>query len=1094
MRKLYQKLSLTIAFMAICVSLLQAQGRSVSGVVKDEAGVSMPGVSVLVKGTSTGTATDVDGKFTISVPGDDAVLVFTFVGYRSTEVVVGARSVVDVSLTPDVQTLSELIVTGYSVENRREVTGAVSAVKASDLTVVPSGNVEQQLQGRVAGVTVVTNGQPGTTSQIRVRGFGAFGGNQPLYVVDGLPVDNTEFLNPDDIETTTVLKDAAAASIYGARAANGVIVYTTKKGAKGGKPMRVTVDLLGGFTDPGEGISMMNPTDFADWTWNAFENTAFQLGTAPTFNHPQFGTGSSPNIPDYILVGNNYGVSGPLDLAAEQANYNVTDFSRPIYQVTEANLNGTDWYDEITRTAPLFRGTIGVAGSGEKSRYYIGFGAQEQDGILLHQKFRRYSFRVNTEFDLLKNLRLGENVQFTYRQVRLLQGGSGGAGVSDDENDVLQAFRMPSIIPVYDVFGGYAGTRAAGFNNPRNPVANLDRQKDNRGFAGTGTGNLYLEYEPITDLVLRSSIGGNYGSSYFNGYFARQYENSENNSAVTYNEGASYFFAWTFTNTLNYKKTFADVHGLDVLLGQEALNTGQGRNMQGNGLNPFSEDRDFVTLSTTTPGATRTVGSNYFKGVNFSSLFARVNYVYNDKYLASFVVRRDGSSRFGSENRYGTFPAFSLGWRMSSESFMSSVSWVNDLKIRGGWGEMGNSNNVNPNNQYSLYATTVGASSYPIDNSGAAEGFFRSRIGNPAAKWETAVTKNIGFDGTFFNNKLDVIFDVWQKDTKDLLFEVPITVLNGFNAAAPSVNVGKMENKGVDIQVVTRGKIKEADYELTVNGGFLKNEIVELNEGATYLAISDADPSYRGIRPIRNQLGKSISSFFGYKVVGLFQTQAEIDAAPVQAGVIRTQDATASTPAQGVGRFRYADINGDGQINADDRTYLGSPVPKFTGGITFKIKNFKGFELEVYAFTSLGNKIWNQSKWFTDFYPSFAGAAISNRVKNSWTPENTNTSIPIFENVSNFSTNTQANSYYVEDGSYFRLQNITIGYNLPVAVLNRLNFDKFRLFVGLNNIFTITDYSGLDPSVGGDVDYRYGIDVGNYPITRSFTFGVNVGF
>jgi TonB-linked SusC/RagA family outer membrane protein len=1092
MRKLYQRIWLTSAIALILTSSALAQERNVSGTVSDESGSAMPGVSVVIKGTTQGTATDADGRYNLRIPGDDAVLVFSFVGYAPTEVLIGSRSVVDVTMNPDIQTLTELVVTGYSVDNRRDVTGAVSTVKATDLTVVPSGNIEQQLQGRVAGVTVVTNGQPGTTSQVRVRGFGTFGDNRPLYVVDGLPVESTDFLNPDDIESTTVLKDAATASIYGARAAGGVIVYTTKKGTKGGKPMQVTFDTMFGFTHPGQGQDMMNPQDFATWTWNAVINTANANGDVPSFNHPQFGTGSTPVLPEYLLVGDLSGAQvTSVDLAAEREKYNVTNFDLPIYQVVRANHAGTDWYDEITRVAPIFRNTLGIRGSGERSRYYFGLSMQEQDGILLHQHFRRYAARINSEFDILKNLRFGENLQFTYRQTTLLLGGGGGAGVSDDENDILAAFRMPSIIPVYDVFGGYAGTRAKGFNNPRNPVANHDRQKDNRGFEGSAFGNVYLEYDPIPNLTLRTSIGGRYAATYFWNYFARQYENSENNSAVTYGEGAGFVFGWTFTNTASYKREFGE-HSFDLLVGQEALDTGTGRNMNGNGLNPFSEDRDFVTLTTTTPGNTRVVNSNYFKGVRFSSYFGRLNYIYADKYLASFVIRRDGSSRFGAANRYGVFPAVSLGWRISSEPFMSGVTWIDDLKIRGGYGEMGNSQNVHPFNQYSLYATNVDNSSYPIDNASGVEGFYRSRIGNPEAKWETAVTSNIGFDGTFFDGKVDVVFDVWRKDTEDLLFAVPITVGNGWMAAAPTVNVGKMRNEGVDIQVVTRGNFTpEATFELTVNGGFLHNEIVELNPGANYLTTEN--PSYRGITPIRNQLGYSISAFYGYKVLGLFQSQAEIDAAPDQPGVIKTQNATDESVAQGVGRFRYEDINGDNVINDDDRTYLGSPVPKFTGGITFKV-NYKGFDLETYMFASIGNKIWNQSKWFTDFYPSFAGAAISERVKDSWTPSNTGAKIPIFENVSNFSTNAQANSFYVEDGSYFRMQNITIGYNVPEATLSKLRLEKLRVYAGMNNIFTITGYEGLDPSVGGDVDTRFGIDVGNYPITRSFTFGVNLGF
>jgi TonB-linked SusC/RagA family outer membrane protein len=1057
--------------------VLHAQTR-LTGAVTDETGAPMPGVSIVVKGTTIGTTTDIEGKYALNVDGS-ATLIFSFIGYKTLEQAVDNRTSLDLTMEPDVSALEEIIVTGYSTENRREVTGSLSTVKTKDLTVVPSGNIEQQLQGRVPGVTVVTNGQPGTTSQIRVRGFGAFGGNEPLYIVDGLPVTSTDFLNPDDIESTTVLKDAPTASIYGARAANGVIVYTTKKGSRASGKLNITYDGMFGFTTPGKGQPMLNPTEHAEWTWNAFRNTATQLGTQATFNHPQFGKGTAPVIPDYILVGDKFGITGSLDLAAERAKYNVTDFDKPIYQVVAANKSGTDWYDEITRVAPIIRNSIGISGGGDQNRFFFGFGMQEQDGILLHQKFRRYSARINSEFDILKKLRIGENMQFTYRQVRLLQGGGGGLGVSDDENDVLQAFRMPTIIPVYDVFGGYAGTRASGFNNPRNPVANLDRQKDNRGFGVNGIGNLYLEYNPIENLTIRSSIGGNFGTGYSWSYFGRQYENSENNSAVSYSEGAFQFLGWTFTNTLNYKKSFG-VHNLDVLLGQEALNTGDGRTMSGTGLNPFTEDRDFVTLNTTTAGATRTVGSDYFKGVHFSSYFGKIGYVYNDRYLASFVLRRDGSSRFGSNNRYGVFPAFSLGWRITEEGFMSSLTFVDDLKIRGGYGIMGNSNNVNPNNQYSLYATGVGQSSYPIDNSGAAEGFYRSRIGNPDAKWEKAITANIGFDGTFLGGKVDVIFDLWQKNTEDLLFEVPITVTNGPFAAAPSVNVGKMLNRGVDLQIITRGNInREITYELTVNGGFLKNEIVELAEGITYLSGGNNEPSYRGIAPIRNQIGRSISSFFGFKTLGLFQDQEEVNSAPAQAG---------AAP----GRFRFADINGDNVINQDDRVWLGSPVPKFTGGLNFKI-NYKLFTLESYMFASIGNKIWNQSKWFTDFYPSFAGAAISERVKDSWTPENTGASIPIFENVSNFSTNTQANSFYVEDGSFLRMQNISVSYTLPANLLSKFKLEKVRVIAGVNNVFTITGYEGLDPSVGGDADTRFGVDIGNYPITRSWTFGVNLG-
>ncbi|CCH54939.1 TonB-dependent receptor plug [Fibrisoma limi BUZ 3] len=1054
-----------------------AQDRRVTGKVTGPDG-PVPGANVVLKGTSTGTSTDATGSYSINVRGNDPVLVISAIGSKTQEVAVGNRSTVDVTLADDATALEEVVVTGYTTDTKRETTGAVSTVKARALAVTPSGNVEQQLQGRVAGVTVITNGQPGTASQIRVRGFGAFGGNEPLYVVDGVPVGSTDFLAPDDIETTTVLKDAASASIYGARAANGVIVYTTKKGSRTARKLSVSYDGQYGVTDPGRGQEMLKPLEFAQWTWQAFRNTGLKPGD-DGWGHPQFGKGAEPVIPDYINVGGTPGVVGTVDLAAERAKYNVNPAAGPVYQVVRANKEGTDWYDAITRVAPVQRHGLSFSGGTDYSRYYIGFSAQDQKGILLNNSFKRYTFRANTEFDLSKRVRIGENLQFTYRSVLGQGGGAGGQGVAADENSILGSFRMPTIIPVYDEFGGYAGTAAKGFNNPRNPVAERDNLINNRDFNGNGFGNIYIEYDPIANLTLRSSLGGQYNNFYGFGYSRLQYENSENNSSFGYNEYGGYAFSWVLTNTANYKRRFG-IHNIDVLVGQEALNTGSGRNINGNGLNPFSTDPNYITLNTVSATG-RVVGSNQFKGVNFYSLFGRLNYSYNDKYIFTGLIRRDGSSRFGANNRYGVFPAASAAWRVSSEEFMKNVPWVTDLKIRGGYGIMGNSNNVDPNNQYTLYASNLGNSAYDISgtNSSTAEGYYRSRIGNPNAKWETSVTTNLGIDGSFFNNRLEVIFDIWRKDTKDLLFNVPIPDVIGTYASAPSVNIAKMRNQGIDLQVITRGKIgPEVGYEANITGGMLSNEIVSLAPGLTY--ITYINPGFRGINPIRNQLGYSISSFYGYKVVGLFQNQEEVRSAPTQEG---------AAP----GRFRFADINNDGKITPDDRTYLGSPVPKFTGGLNLKF-TYKGFDIETYAYTSVGNKIFNVSKWFTDFFPSFEGAAISARVRDSWTPQNPDAKLPIFERASNFSTNSQSNSYYVEDGTFFRLQNLSIGYNLPVGFLSRIGLQRARVFASTNNLFTITKYQGLDPGVGGNADTNFGIDVGNYPLTRSFLGGLSIGF
>ncbi|MEZ0611870.1 SusC/RagA family TonB-linked outer membrane protein [Fibrella sp. WM1] len=1065
-------------------TLALAQGTTRTGRVTGQSdGAGIPGVNVTIKGTTRGAVTNANGDFTI-VADNAATLVFSFIGYKSQEVAVGTQTTFTVTLADDATSLNEVVVTGYTSDSRRETSGSVSTVPAQQLKTVPSGNVEQQLQGRVAGVTVITNGQPGTSSQIRVRGFGAFGGNQPLYVVDGVPTQNINFLNPDDIESTTVLKDAAAASIYGARAANGVIVYTTRRGQRRAQKLTVTYDGLYGFTDPGKGQTILNPQEQADWTWQAKRNDLYQSGTpvgADSFTGlagGQYGSGQTPVLPEYLLVGTRPGVTGGVDLAAERTRYNTNPANGAVYLVIPANKEGTNWYKAITRTAPLLRQTLGFSGGTDASRFYVSLGMQNQGGIVQYNDFSRYTLRANTEFDLTKNLRIGENFQLTYLSVKGQQGGSNGQNVAAEENDVLLAFRMAPIVPVYNSFGGYAGTAAPGFNNARNPVANRIGQQNNLSNSIIGYGNAYIEFDPIPALTLRSSLGGSFYNNYYNYYNRAQYENSENNTNFTYGEGASTGLAWTFTNTAQYKQRFG-IHSIDLLAGIEALNTGSGRNIDGSGLNPFTVDPNYVTLSTTTAGSTRQVNSGYGRGVNFYSQFARINYVFNDKYIVTGVIRRDGSSQFGANNRYGVFPAGSVAWRLSSEPFIKNQSWITDLKVRGGYGTMGNSNNVNPNNQYNLFGSNPG-NSYDLTgaNTAITPGFYRSQIGNPDAKWETSITTNFGIDGSFFNNRLEIVFDLWRKDTKDLLFQLGLPGVIGVRANAPSVNIASMRNQGIDIQLIGRGNVtSDLTYEANLTGSFLQNRITALAPGTPYFTGSGQRLS---TPVVRNEPGQPISSFYGYKVIGLFNSKEEVSSAP-------TQDGAAP------GRFRFADINNDGRINDDDRTYLGSPVPKFTGGATLTLK-YKNFDFVTYLYTSLGNQIFNNSKWYTDFYPSFPGAAISARVKDSWLPTNTNTTVPIFESTSNFSTNTQANSYYVENGSYLRMQNLTLGYTLPAGMLDRLGMKRVRIAVAANNLFTVTGYSGLDPAVGGAADTNFGIDIGNYPLTRSYNAVLNISF
>lgn len=1091
MKKIYRRLSMTAALLLMLASVVLAQERQVTGTILDETGASMPGVNVILKGTSVGTASDTDGKFSLQVPNDQAVLVVSFVGYETQELTVGSRSSVTVNLVPDAETLTEVVVTGYQIQDRKEVTGAVSIVKPEQLVAVPSGNVEQQLQGRVSGITVITNGQPGTTSVIRLRGFGSFDGNEPLYVVDGVRVGSVDFLNPDDIETTTVLKDAAAASIYGASGAGGVIVYTTKKGKKGaGEKLRVSYNGVYGVTVPGKVNNILNPQEQADWTWNALRNTAAQLGTTPTLQHEQYGSGANPVVPDYLMVGpTRFGVVGSIDLEAERALYNNDPSKGSVYLVMPANKAGTNWWDEITQNAITNRHTLSFAGGGENSNFYASFGAQDQDGILLHQKFKRYVLRLNSEHAVGKRVRIGQNFQGTYISRLGLIGGNGGRGAANEENDVLSAFRMPAIIPVYDAFGGYAGTAAKGLNNPRNPVAARNRSQDNGGYGFGVFGDIYGELDIVDGLTFRTLIGGALSASYFNGYGRPSYENSENGAwIVSYNEGASSFRNWQFTNFLRYKKTF-DKHDVTVIAGTEALSFPTGRNINGSGQGPFADDVNYITLTTV---GNRVVNSSYMRGANLFSLYGKFDYMFDNRYLFSATVRRDGDSRFGESNRFGVFPAFSVGWRVSEEAFMSSVSAISDLKIRGGWGQMGNSNGVRIDNNYSLYASSLGLAFYDIAgaNGGGTEGFYRSRIGNPNAKWETATTTNIGIDATLFDGKWEVVFDLWKKQTDDLLFTLDNAAVIGPIANDPSVNIAEMVNQGFDMMLINRGNISsDLKYEATLTGSWLSNEITGVAPGVPYFESGGT----RIGNAIRNQVGGPMSSFFGYKVMGLFQNQQEIDNAPKQEGVTRTQDATADSPAAGVGRFRYADVNGDGAITADDRTAIGDPIPNFTGGLNLKF-TYKAFEVETFLYAALGFENYNFSRWFTDFYPSFTGAAYGERVKESFTFEGGGNGTPIFENVSNISTNNAHNSYYVEKGNYARLVNLQLSYNLPGNVLDRIGFEKAKVYLQTTNLFTISNYSGLDPGVGGAADTTLGLDFGNPPVTRGYNIGVNLTF
>lgn len=1055
---------LWVFFMIATLTISYAQVRQVSGsVTSKEDGIGLPGVNVTVKGSSTGTVTDINGKYTISVNGPEDVLVFSFVGYATQEIVVGNRSVIDPVLATDVKTLSELVVTGYAVQEKKDITGSVAILKSEELVAVPAATVENQLQGRLAGVNVTNSGQPGSGSQVRIRGFGSFQNNNPLYVVDGIQTFDISTLNPNDIESITVLKDAGAASIYGSRAANGVIVVTTKRGVKG--KTKVTYNTFYGSQSPGKGFTnLLNTQEMADLQWQVYEN-----GTTNTANHEQYGTwtrgGAGPRIPDYIVP------SGAMegDPGTDPSLYRFDLLAGDFNQIVRANKQGTNWFKEMTRNAPIINHDLTLSGGGDNSRFMIGLNYFEQQGILLETFSKRYSLRANSDFNLFGDrVRIGENLQLTYRENRGIQNLAEG-------NAISMAYRIQPIVPVRDIMGNYAGTRAATTGNGQNPVANLERISNNTAFDLRLLGNVYMEADILKNLTFRSSVGGTFINGYNTTFIYQTWENSENRATNSFSEGAFYGGEWNWTNMFTFKETF-DKHAVTAVVGYEALKTGIGRSVNGVRGDYFSLDPNFWTLSNGATIINTTSGFNTpITGVSY---FGRGDYAFDNKYLLSFTLRRDGNSGF--REQFGTFPSVTAGWRVSEESFMKGISAVSDLKIRGGYGTMGNAQALSPVNQFFLFGGGIANAYYDIagTNNSSAQGFRATRVGNPLARWETSVNTNIGFDMSLFNDKLEFVIDWYKKENKDLLFNPELPGTAGA-ADRPFVNIGEIKNSGIDAQMIFRQKFSnDLRFESNFTFTTFNNKVVSVADGVDEFFDGGTNRIAGGFLGI-NRVGHPISSFFGYQVQGIFQSDEEVSSAADQDG---------AAP----GRFRFVDTNGDGVINAEDRTIIGNPIPDFTAGLNLSL-SYKNWDLSTFLFGSYGNDIYNFTKWWTDFWPSFQGAKSKNALYNSWSPTNTNGTTPIAENVSNFSTNTQSTSYFIEDGSYLRVRQIQLGYTLPQSAVSRLKLDRVRVYVQAVNPFTITGYSGLDPELGG-VDTAFGIDFGNYPVVRQYLVGLNVGF
>ncbi|MDR0792875.1 MAG: SusC/RagA family TonB-linked outer membrane protein [Chitinophagaceae bacterium] len=1090
----WQKVFFCLVFSSLAI-VVHAQ-KTITGKIID-ATTSNPisGISVQAKGTTSGGVTDETGNFSVRVPSKATAVVISGVGYASQTVsIVGRADIGTISLQATASELDQVVVVGYGSQRKKDLTGAVDVVNMGEMKKQPTPSVEEGLQGRAAGITVIGTGQPGTAPQIRIRGFNTFGNNTPLYVVDGAQTQDLTTLNPNDVESLQVLKDAGAASIYGSRASNGVLIITTKKGK--GKTT-VSYDMYIGTQIPKNNnvFHLLNPQDQAQLEFNADMNTQDSLSTG---DKALYGNGTTPVLPDYLVAGggSTFSVGQAItpamvdpSLYKVDPNYtSVTDYNN-FYRITPANKAGTDWNKEITRTAPIQSHNISVGYGGENGSAFFSMNYFNQQGTVRGTYYKRYSLRSNATYNVSSRVRLGENLAYTIAQNPT----TGGGGILTEGSYIGMAYREQTIIPVFDIAGNYAGGFGGDLGNAVNPVAQIYRDRNNTDVNDRLLGNVWAEADILKELTLRTSFGGAYynnNSSYFS---YPQYNDQENSTTNTYGEYYGSGYNWTWTSTATYHHRFGE-SDLKVLVGQEA-NLQYDKYINASKTGYFSFDPNYTTLST---GSANTLAGSGRTKSTLNSYFARADYSYKDRYLLEFTVRRDGSSKF-MNYQWGTFPAVSAGWRISQENFMKSLTWISELKIRGSWGIMGNQLNVNPYNSYTAYGQDMSTSYYSISGitPNIVQGFYQATLGNPNAKWEQDKNLNIGFDASILKGLFDISFDYYAKNISNLLYNPGLPGTQG-NEAPPFINVAKMNNHGFDLGIGNTTKLtKDLTLDVTATITTYKNTIQKISDGSTNFF----DYNYGSTRigsVIINQVGSPMSSFYGYKVVGFFNSQADIDAADAQARTATGNPNAIYETDEGIGRFKYAydpnaNVTGSSTlITPDSRKILGSPNPDFSYGLNVGL-TYKSFDFSAFFYGLHGAQVWNQIKWWDDFVSSFTGAKSYTALYDSWTPTHQNAKAPIQENNSYFSTANVPNSYYVDPGSYFRLKNVQLGYTLPEKTTQHISIQKLRVYIQAANLFTITKYPGVDPEITGGTT-GFGKDEGSYANPRQFLFGLNVTF
>ena len=1035
------------------------QQARVSGVVTSAEGVALDGVIVGVQQTQTRTTTDATGRYSVTAP-TDGVLVFSAIGFRPQTVNIAGRTTVDVVMERAVAVLDEIIVTGYAEQRRADITGAVSSVDMESVERQTSASVLQRLDGRVAGVTVDASGSPGSRTTVRIRGTSSFQNNDPLYIIDGTPVEDSfiNWLNPHDIESIQVLKDASAASIYGSRATNGVVVIETRKGGQGTEGPRLSIDTRFGMATPVRGYDdflILDALEYHEIVRRSHVNAGLPV--------PEniYGNPSNPTVPAYIW---------PNDGVDQTTTVDEGSYSFPNTLIMPGS-PGTNWWDAVFGSAMVSDINLGLSGSGASHGYNVSFNYFNQEGTAAFNRFQRGGARVNTQFERGR-LTIGENIAVSMEE---FYGGAGDPGGFAEGGILGKNILMQPVVPVYDVGGNFAAGKAVGLGNQSNPLKEAWAARDDVGKNLKIFGNVYAGFQLVDQVRLTTRFGFNLNEQSNVGFDPIDPELSEPSFSDGISESYNTFREWTWTNTLRYATTLGDRHNVNVLLGHEANENRSRFNA--------SSINNLVTTDINARYIQDAIGDAASKNVSSTggtgallSFFGKVDYNFADRYHLSGTLRRDGSSRLGT--RWGTFPAFSVGWRLSQESFLAQSQFFTNVMLRFGWGVTGNQS-IPGGRIVSQFGGGRGDTFYDISGGNTiAAGFRQTSLGNPDVKWEDNQSVNLGLDVEFMGGAASLVLDVYQRDTDNLLFN-PATPGTAGVAAPPIVNIGKMKNRGVDFALGYTGTLGSGAWRVGFNGSHYKNEIVRI-DGVQDAFFGPIETRYGN--QVINQIGYPVGSFYGLIADGFFE-----DAAAVAAHA--TQDGAAP------GRIRFRDMNGDGVITAQDRTVIGSPHPDFTAGIDLGLE-MGAWDFSATFFGTFGNDIFDVQKEFYVFR-NFATNVRRDLLTESWTPDNLDAKYPQLDVNDTFSGQ-QLSSFYVEDGSYVRLRNLQIGYRIPQSWI-----PNTRVYVQAENLLTITGYPGLDPSLpaanvagaAGDLRDQYrGIDRGAYPSNKMISFGISTTF